>query len=192
MSRRSHAVALIAGVLGLAAPSPPASAVVIASDDGSVNTTSPSPKVPWAHVGRAGGFSAVYLGHRWVLTAAHVGAFAAEFAGDAFAPLSGSSQPLINADGSISDLLAYRIDRDPALPLLSIARLRPPVSSLLILAGNGRDRGPALEWNDAAGQPHRGWRAASVQRLRWGTNRLDALPREITLRGITTPAPSPA
>lgn len=186
MSRPGQAVALIAAVFGFAAGSTPVAAVVIASDDGSGNTASPRSDVPWAHVGRIGDLSAVYLGHRWVLTAAHVGAFPVEFAGETFAPLPGSRQSLINADGSRSDLLAFRIDRSPRLPLLPIARSRPPASSVLILAGNGHDRGPALEWSDSAGQRHRGWQSAPDRRLRWGTNRLDALPREIELRGITT------
>jgi hypothetical protein len=128
-----------------------------------------------------------------VLTAAHVGADNVEFAGRQYAPIASSITSVVNHDGSPSDLVAFRIDArspatetDPALPLLPIARTRPRAGRALLLVGNGYDRGEALTWAGATGETHRGWRAARSRRLRWGTNRLDAAPVELTFRGITT------
>ena len=58
----------------------------------------------------------------------------------------------LNRDGTPSDLRAFRIDGDPGLGLLPIARERPPAGSRLILVGNGHDRGAATFWRPA-GRP---------------------------------------
>ncbi|MEE2665759.1 MAG: hypothetical protein VX681_16720 [Myxococcota bacterium] len=192
MKGRSHAVTSLLAALALLLAAP-AAGVLIASGDGTGNTRSPRPDLPWQHVGRRGEFSAIYLGHRWALTAAHVGAWGVEFAGRDYAPIDRSVTTVVNRDGSPSDLIAFRIDARtagtsaaPPLPLLPIARTRPAPGRALILVGNGYDRGEAIGWIGATGDTHRGWRPASSRRLRWGTNRLDAAPDEITFRGITT------
>ena len=48
-------------------------AVVIAGGDGTANTSAPSDDPGWANVGTRNKLTIVYLGNRWVLTAAHVG-----------------------------------------------------------------------------------------------------------------------
>jgi len=171
----------------------PAGGVLIASGDGTGNTQPPRPDLPWQHVARRGEFSAIYLGHRWVLTAGHIGAWNVAFAGGDYAPIDQSVTTVLNPDGSPSDLIAFRIDARkaraspaPPLPLLPIARARPAAGRALILVGNGHDRGETIEWTAARGDTYRGWRPAASRRLRWGTNRLDAQPDEITLRGVTS------
>ena len=47
--------------------------MIIASGDGTGNTTAPADDPGFAHVGNRGGLTGVYLGRRWVLTANHVG-----------------------------------------------------------------------------------------------------------------------
>jgi hypothetical protein len=145
-------------------------------------------------VGKRGDFSAVYLGHRWVLTAAHVGAASVQFAGREYAAIESSITTIADRNGAPSDLVAFRIDRGvgspgpsgPPLPLLPIARSRPPIGSPLILIGNGLDRGEELRWTGESGRAFEGWRSAATRHLRWGTNRLDSEPVDLTFRGIRT------
>ena len=47
--------------------------MIIASGDGTGNTTAPADDPGFANVGNRGGLTGVYLGRRWVLTANHVG-----------------------------------------------------------------------------------------------------------------------
>ena len=51
----------------------PAAAVVIASGDGSGNTSAPADDPGWSYMGVRGGASAIYMGNDWVATTAHVG-----------------------------------------------------------------------------------------------------------------------
>jgi hypothetical protein len=129
-----------------------------------------------------------------VLTAAHVGAASVQFAGREYAAIESSITTIADRNGAPSDLVAFRIDRGvgspgpsgPPLPLLPIARSRPPIGSPLILIGNGLDRGEELRWTGESGRTFEGWRSAATRHLRWGTNRLDSEPVDLTFRGIRT------
>jgi hypothetical protein len=183
---RFLSVALSLELLAMAVASATATAVLIASGDGSGNTKSPGSHVPWHHVWQRGDYSSVYLGHRWVLTAAHVGAHAVAFGDTTAEPLPQSLQPILNPDGTPGDLIAFRIELDPGLPLMPIAKRRPPPHIELLLVGNGFDRGPEARWTSPDGREHAGWLPSSTRHLRWGTNRLDSEPSEIQYRGTTT------
>ena len=82
MSTRSSRAATTAAILLLlAAATLPAQAVIIDSGDGTGNTSAPADDPGWANVGQNAGFSGVYLGDGWILTAQHANHVNARFAG---------------------------------------------------------------------------------------------------------------
>jgi len=189
MSRALAFAHALAAAVALAIPVAPSLAVLLASGDPTANRAAPEgwvPTLPFAHVAKRDQYSAVYLGNRWVLTAAHVGAFGVEIEGVSYAPVDGSRTRVRNVDGSASDLLAYRIDGDPGLPLLRIARSSPVAGERVWLIGQGVDRGDALQWTSPDGVRRRGFRWASTRSMRWGTNRIESGPLAIDLGGART------
>jgi autotransporter-associated beta strand protein len=143
-------------------------AVIIEGGDGTGNTTAPADAIGnpgWANVGR-GNDSSVYLGNRWVLTAAHVGSANTILNGVTYNKIAGSAIRLHeSADGNSAnsvDLLLYRIDADPGLPSLSIADFTPSQGSLVTAIGYGTDRGMATAYGFL-------WGAANWNK-RWGRN----------------------
>lgn len=158
-------------VLGLATDA--ARAVIIASGDGTGNTTAPSPDPGWSYVGTKGGLSVVYLGDGWVLTAHHVGAGSVVLGGVTYPNLPGTELQLDNGDGTFADLLLFAIYPYPDLPPLQIATGTPAYGENLILVGHGHDRGAATSWDPNGAPPpgpYDGWDWASTYSLRWGTN----------------------
>ncbi len=148
----------------------PAGAVLIASGDGSGNTTAPADDPGFANVGTRGSLSAVYLGDGWVVTAAHVGAGDVTLEGRSYPAQPGTTLRLLNQDGSEADLIAFRIEGDPGLPALQVAQATPAVGSDLVMVGHGRNRGEALEWFERPGFP---WAAGNA--MRWGTNQVSGV-----------------
>lgn len=145
--------------------SAPAGAVLIASGDGTGNDTAPADDPGFGHVGTRSGLSAVYLGDRWVITAAHAGVGDVVLGGRVHRAEPGSELRLRNADESAADLVVFRLLEDPGLPSLEVARETPTPGSTLVLAGNGRNRGDAADWY---GRP--GWWWGPGRTLRWGSN----------------------
>jgi hypothetical protein len=153
----------VAALMGLLAG--PAAAVIIATGDGTGNTSAPVDDPGFAHVGIRGGLSGVYLGHRWVLTANHVGVGDLVLGGLTYAAVPGSGHRFANADLSLADLLAFKLVQDPGLPPLALATSPPSRNTLATLVGHGRNRGAATTWNGIDG-----WLWGYGGSLRWGTN----------------------
>jgi len=162
---------------------PGASALVIDSGDGRGNTEAPPGLAEWANVGhRWGGPSVVYVGQRWVLTAGHVGAGIVVLGGERFDPIAGTQIPISNADGSPADLLLFRLDRDPGLPPLRIARNTPRIGQEVILVGAGASRGARLTVDAPGIGLLDGFRWSPDDTVRWGTNVVSG-PLQLVRRG---------
>jgi len=170
----------------------PASAVLIASGDGSGNTTAPADDPGWHQVGRRGGLNAVYLGYGWVVTAAHVGFGSVELDGSVYPAVPDSYHPILHAPSVNADLGIFRIDPYPrGLPPLEIPTSPVPVGADAVLIGWGQLRGAATRW-----QGMDGWLWAGGSVKRWGTNEIGASlgsgppvnATELDLAGLTTQA----
>ncbi len=151
-----------------------ASAVVIDSGDGTGNKTAPVPDPGWGNVGTLGVKTAVYLGGRFALTAGHNGPGNVVLGGVTYSYVPGTAVQLTNdEDGTYADLLMFQIHPTPPLPALPIASVTPTEGTAVILAGNGRDRGPTTFCDpngpDPPG-PFYGYEWGTGQSLRWGTN----------------------
>jgi hypothetical protein len=178
---RGLAFALVLGSgLGLGA-AVPAGAVLIASGDGTGNTSAPLDDPGFAHVGDRGGLTAVYIGDGWVLTANHVGTGSLTLGGVTHSVVAGSAIRLEHALGVPTDLKLFRLATDPGLPALEISASPPPMNGLVTLVGNGRDRGAPTTWSGIAG-----WSWLGSRSLRWGTNRVSERGEDVVLAGSTT------
>jgi len=150
-----------------------ASAVIIDSGDGTGNTTAPVPDPGWNNIGPRGTTTGVYLGGRFVLVAHHNGPGNITLGGVTYVYVPGTAVQLDNGDGTYADLLMFQIHPAPPLPALPIASQSPSVGTLLLMVGNGRDRGPAISFDPNGPQPPDpvdGYEWGAEQHLRWGTN----------------------
>jgi Trypsin len=157
---------------------PPAVALVVALPLSNDNTTAPIDDPGWLNVGDNG----VYLGNRWVITAAHVGAQTATFPErGTFDVMPGSPAQLQNPSGSglsaYTDLLMYRLTADPGLPSLAIAISTPAQGDTIAFIGDGSTVTTAAtetqwdaNWNVvSSGGVHSGYKSTTNRKL-WGTN----------------------
>jgi hypothetical protein len=142
-----------------------ASAVIIETGDGTGNVTAPPDDPGWANLGTRGGTTGVYLGHRWVVTANHVGAGDIILEGQVYSPVPGSAIRLENPDTSLADLMVFKIFGDPGLPRLEIPAFPPAIGDPVTAIGNGRDRGTPTSYMGLGGY---NWEIA--RSMRWGTN----------------------
>jgi Trypsin-like peptidase domain len=169
-SAKAHPAIRAGGLLALATfvgatLAAPASALVVVSDRGSENVTAPSDDPGWANVGTIGGLTGIYLGNGLMLTASHVGTGPVVLGGRTFSAVPDSMVRLRNQDGSLADLIVFRIQSAPHLPRLRIATTPPKVGTPVVLIGNGRNRGPPISWSG-----HEGFAWGTAPALRWGTN----------------------
>ncbi len=165
-------LAALAVLLALAAP---AGAVIIATGDGTGNTTAPEDDFGFANVGKVRE-TVVYLGNGWVITANHVGSRDVELLGEIYTPVPGSRTRLRNPEARVSaDLALFRLrEPHPPLPPVRLRETPPRIGDEVILVGRGPDRGDPLEFEDRSG-----WHWADTTRLRWGTNRVHAIGLEV-------------
>ena len=161
----------------------PAQAVIVASGDGTQNTTAPLDDPGWANLGIRGGLSAIYLGNRWVLTAAHVGIGTVTFGGVPYDAIPGTTSSFETAPGQLADLIVFKLREDPGLPALAIASAPPPIGAAVVMIGNGRNRGAATTWNGIDG-----WLWGAGYAMRWGTNLVGSAPANVTIGSTVTRA----
>lgn len=179
---RGVAVALL--LAGLTAP---AQAVVITTTDDSVNVVAPGNGRGWDNVGRVASASGVYLGNRWVITAAHVsGAPFRLDDGREFAVAIGSPLQLDNPAGTFGrpDLRMFRLAEDPGLAGMEVSGVVPVFGSQVTLIGAGIDRARALTgwqvfgsfWNEVRPSDGnvQGFELLSSSTKRWGVNRISS------------------
>ena len=181
--RERLAIGLAAFCLLLVAA--PAAAVILAGVDGSANTEPPLDDFGFANVGVVKE-TAVYLGNGWMITANHVADGPVRFRDRLYPNVEGSKRRLASQGSSVSpDVAVFRLREPiPDLPALPIRSTPPIPGDLVVLAGNGPNRGEATEF-----EGHRGWRWGRGKALRWGTNRVHALHRSVqATRGDDTVA----
>lgn len=157
----------------------PASAVLIATGDGTANTTSAG-FLGWDYVGQVNSASGTYLGNGWVITANHVGAGDFTIDGVVYPWLPGTAVQLSSNPSTLADLVVFSIFPYPLLPLLEIGTSPPPVGELLVMTGYGRDRGTTTSFDPNGAFPPPpdeifGWNWAGGATKRWGTNAVASL-----------------
>jgi hypothetical protein len=165
---------------------PPAAALVVVPHGTINNQLAPADDPGWLNVGDNG----IYLGNRWVITAAHVGALTTTFSdGRSFSVEPGSAVQLKNPSGlgltSSTDLLMYRLTSDPGFPSLSIAPAKPAKGDPVTFIGDGGAITPTdteTHWNVTqnmdgthtwtevpSGGNFSGYKNTGTRKL-WGTN----------------------
>lgn len=157
-----------------------ASAVIIATGNGSGNTSAPADDPGFANVGIRGSGTAVYLGDGWALTAAHVGAGSTWFNGTLYSEVPNSAVQLANPPGQAftpdTDLLMYQVQGSPNLPSISIGSTPPAAGWQVTMIGNGRDRnGSQASWtsswlSSSVSSTYAGYIWSGMNDIRWGTN----------------------
>jgi hypothetical protein len=140
-------------------------ALVVERESGSLHMESPADDPGWGNVGVCNSWTAVYLGHGWVLTAAHVGVSNIELGGTIYAADIRSRARVFNPDGTAADLMLFRVDPEPNLPSLEISAESPPIGTQIIMIGSGLGRG---ERTIGRGRMGFSWDAPSLKR--WGTS----------------------
>ena len=151
----------------------PALALVVDVDDGQGEEGALDPPIGWSNVGRriGGPSSLVYLGNRWVITAAHVGAGIVEIGDQRYDPVAGSPRILLNADGSEADLVLFQLARDPEIPAIRVAERSPRIGQDVTLIGMGAMRGAPITI-DSGKKLLDGFMWEANSKRRWGTNRV--------------------
>ena len=139
--------------------------LVIEHEEDVLNSEAPADDPGWANVGVCNGWTAVYLGRGWVLTAAHVGVSNITLEGTMYAADIHSRERVFNPDGTAADLMLFRIDSEPDLPPLKISAGSPPIGSPIVMIGSGLGRG---EKTTGRGRVGFFWQTPSLKR--WGTS----------------------
>ena len=165
-SIRSLIAAVVAASLAMACQSASALIVSDSSPVALINTTAPADDPGWDNA--LTGFSGVYLGNQWVLTANHVvnpnaRPTVANLPGGSYRIIPNSFRTLTNPGsfGGIgltanSDLLMFRIDtetntglkpeqQNPGIKTITVGSSQPAVGAELLMIGNGSTRALAGE-----------------------------------------------
>ena len=154
-------------------------AVLIASGDGTENTTNPN-FFGWEYVGDVNGLSGTYIGDGWVITANHVGPGNFVLDGVVHSWIPGTETRLESNQSNMADLVMFEVWPRPDLAPLVIRTTPPPRGEFLVLIGCGRDRGSSTSWDpngplSGAASALEGWNWATTTTKRWGINAVDSL-----------------
>lgn len=189
----SRSLLACVGLLTLAICAVPlaASAVLVSTGDGTGNTTPPPEHPGLANVGTIGSLSGVYVRNGWVLTTDHVGEGALLLDGVTYQPVPDSVVRFQNADGTLADLITFKIEGIPPLPDLALADQPLLLGDAVTMIGNGWDRGGPTSWEGLEG-----WEWGLTRSLRWGTNQvafveatiLDTQAFRIDFDSVTAPS----
>ncbi|MCP4036467.1 MAG: hypothetical protein GY733_05990, partial [bacterium] len=121
----------------------------------------------------------------WVLSAAHAREIKLTIDGGVYPPVTGSRVVLLHEGATESDVELFRIDPYPSsLPRMPIRNTSVRVAERVLMAGHGRNRGPAIAWQDPPTLDGYGW--APGKRLRWGTNVVSTADLDVAQLGMTT------
>ena len=173
----------------------PAQAVVIATDDGSGNTTSPTDDPGFDHVAIVNGASGIYIANQWVLTAYHVASSqpaSVSFGGVSYTTEPNTWQRLTNNGESgmsaTTDIVMFRLASDLGLNDLEISSSVPGSGSDLIMAGNGRNRVADeiywdSDWNEttSSNATYTGFKTTSTHTVRWGENDVAGTDQNVSI-----------
>ena len=171
-------------------PATPTFAALIATGDGTGNTTAPASDPGFNRVGVVNGLSGVYVRNGWVLTASHVGEGAFVLDGTSYAAVPGSMVRFTNADSTLADLIAFKLATRPPLADAALADSPAALNTLITVIGYGADRGATTSWMGVSG-----WQWAGSHSKRWGTNRISAIDQisldthafQITFDNVSNP-----
>ena len=173
--------------------SAPLARAVVTNDSNISYTRSAPVNFPdWDYVSRLGNASAVYLGDRWMVSAAHVSLGTVLFNdGRMFQIVPGSDVQLVNpaslgstVGGTGTDLQMFQLTTDPGMALLPIATTSPATSQYVTMIGAGLDRSTTISgWSISSTTGNwtqmplpesevQGYQLLSTSHMAWGLNRV--------------------
>jgi hypothetical protein len=172
MTCRGFVLTLICGVLVLCVLAGPSFALVYIG--GLDHTTEPDADPGWDNVGMMSLASGVYLGDGWVLTAYHV--YQHNPVGDRYIDLDqryyeipGTVRRLEYSPSNDADLAIFRINGNPALPLIDIIDTSPLSREITVIAGGYSRVGGQVDFENG----YVGFETDPVRQKRWGKNITD-------------------
>ena len=176
----------------------PAAAVVVIS--GAANDSAPPGQPHFANVGFVNGGSAVYLGNRWVLSAAHVAGSlpaSATFGGNVYSTQAGTFHRLYDpatlddVSPVFTDIVLFRLASDPGLDSVQLSTTTPTVGTNVTMIGGGRQQEPDPSfwqvtevpgqnndiWQELSppydGANATGFETTSTRVVKWGENQVE-------------------
>ena len=170
-------------ILALGLGSLRAEAVIVGPGSGTQNTTAPADDPGWANVGSKRSLGVVYIGNRWVVTAAHVGIGTVTFGGVAYDAIPGHVG--FRSDRARADRRPDRLQA-PRRPGRARARDRERDSSRRYVDRDDRIRARS-RCGDSV-ERHRRLVLGTSAAKRWGTNLVGSAPAPVTIGANVTNA----